>query len=164
MESVPCLALCPWRAPFPTPKYHCTCCLTASCSCIFLDFSTLLQELSSLSSGHRSSFPNLILSSLLAISSLSPSCLPSAIVLSCHISCSSALSSSPHPLPTVLKNMTWGQTSGGGGDLHRRRMAAAALACVHAVHALGSGTESGNSSNSVLSELSFLLQVSLYTT
>jgi hypothetical protein len=163
MESVPCLVLCPWRAPSPTQHQYIYC-LTAACSCIYIDFCTLLQELSSPSSGHISSFPNLMLSSLLALSSLSPFYHSSAIVLSCHFYCSSALSSSPHPLPPLLKNLTWGQASGGGGDLQRRRIAAAALACVHAVQALGSGAESGSSSNSnsLLSELSCLVQVSSY--
>jgi hypothetical protein len=157
MESVLFRVLCPWRAPSSTLKIHRFCCLTATCSCVYIDFPTVLQELSS---SNSTSFSRLILSSLLSFSILSPCHPPPAMVLSCYVSASPTTSSSPHPLPPLLKNSTWGQASGGGGDVQRRRMAAAALACVHAVQALGSVAGSGsNSSDSLLSELSTLVKV-----
>jgi hypothetical protein len=126
-----------------------------SCSCIYFDCSMLMQQLSS-----SSSVCNLIISSMLSLSTLpSTSCRPAATVLSCHISASPSSFPPAQPLPPLLQNSTWGQGAGCGGDLQRRRMAAAALACIHAVQTLGDGAAGCNCS-SLLSELLLLIQVS----
>ena len=126
-----------------------------SCSCIYFDCSMLMQQLSS-----SSSVCNLIISSLLSSSTLpSTSCRPAATVLSCHISASPSSFPPAHPLPPLLKKLTWGQAAGGGGDSQRLRMAAAALACIHAMQTLSDGAAGCNCS-SLLSELSLLIQVS----
>lgn len=134
-------------------------------ACIYVDFSMLLEELSNSTSSSggssststsstNSSFPFLIISSLLSPPSTRHS---SPLLLSCHIACTPTPSSSSLPLSPLLKNLTWGQASGGGGDVQRRRIAAATLACVHAIQALGTSPE-GDGSEALLNELLCLVQ------
>jgi hypothetical protein len=157
MEPAPALTHWLLRAPSPVTILYDRGLLTAAFSCIYVDFSLLLQSLTGSSSSSRS-FPLLILSSLLSLPSLLPpsTAPPPSVLLSCHIALTHTLCFSALPLPPLLKNLTWGQAAAGGGDAQRRRTAAAALACTHAVEALAWGGDSA-----VLGELLHLLQVGL---